>query len=174
MFLDFAVEEIGVDLGFEGEEGLSEAGGESGSGFLNTLLSSCDFSSVARVEVVNCLLRGQLGDGWQNGESVTGQEDDVLRMGTNCWQFGVLNELERIGSPSVFSDGDIVEVDLFGIILEDDVFQNSSESDGVVDLRLFLLAEAHAFGVASSFDVEHTIVSPDMFVVSDKVPVVSS
>jgi len=45
-------------LRFEWEEGLAEAGGEGGSGLLDPLLSSCDFGSVAGVEVVDGLFRG--------------------------------------------------------------------------------------------------------------------
>ena len=47
VLLDLGVEEICVDLRFEGQEGLAEAGGESGGGLFDALLGSCDLSSVA-------------------------------------------------------------------------------------------------------------------------------
>lgn len=66
VFVDLVEEEVGVDLGLEGEEGLTEAGGEGGSWFLDSLFGSCDFGSVSRVEVVDGLFGGQLGDGGQD------------------------------------------------------------------------------------------------------------
>lgn len=63
MLVDLLEKEISVDLRLERKEGLSEAGRESRSWLLDSLLSACDLSSVARVEVVNGLFRGQLRDG---------------------------------------------------------------------------------------------------------------
>lgn len=63
VFVDLIEEEVGVDLGLEGQEGLTEACGEGGSGFLDSLFGSCDLGSVSGVEVVDGLFGGQFGDG---------------------------------------------------------------------------------------------------------------
>lgn len=63
MLVDLVEEEVGVDLRLEGKEGLSEARREGGGWLLDSLLSSCDLGSVARIEVVDGLLWGQLGNG---------------------------------------------------------------------------------------------------------------
>lgn len=49
-----------------------------------------------------------------------------------------------------------------------DIFEDGTEFDSVVDIRLLLLAQANAFGVASTLNVEYTGVGPDVLVVSDE------
>ena len=86
-------------------------------------------------------------------------------MSADGWQFGVFNKFERVGGSGVFSDGNIVVVDLFGVFLEDHVFQNGSEFDCAEDFGLFFFAEVDAFSVASSLNVENSIASPNVLVV---------
>lgn len=95
-------------------------------------------------------------------------------MGTDCGQFGVLNEFERIWSSGVLSNWDIIVVNFFSMLIKNDVLKDCSESDSVVDFRLFFFAEVDAFGVAASFDVEDSVVGPDMFVVTDQISIVGS
>jgi hypothetical protein len=66
VLVDLVEQQVSVDLGLQGQEGLTEAGGKGGGGLLHTLLSSCDLGSVSGVEVVDGLLGGQLGDGRQH------------------------------------------------------------------------------------------------------------
>ena len=61
------------------EEGLAKAGGEGRGGLGDAALGAGQLRGEAGQEVVLGLLRGQDGDGRQNAESVSGQEDDVLR-----------------------------------------------------------------------------------------------
>ena len=42
----------------------------------------------------------------------------------------------------------------------------------MIDLRFFFFAEVDAFCIATAFKVEHSFVSPAVFVVTDEVPVV--
>lgn len=72
MLVDLLEEKVGVDLGLQGKEGLTEAGGEGGSWLLDSLLSSGDLGSVPGVEVVDCLFGGQLRDGGEDREGVAG------------------------------------------------------------------------------------------------------
>lgn len=59
MFLDFLQEQVSVDLRFHGQESLSETSRESRSGLLDTDLGAGDLGSVAGVEMVDSLFRGQ-------------------------------------------------------------------------------------------------------------------
>lgn len=96
MLVDLAEKQISVGLRFEREEGLAEAGRESRSGLLHTLLGPCNFGSVSGVEVIDGLFGSEFGDGREDGEGITGEEDDVLGVASHSGNFGVGNELQRV------------------------------------------------------------------------------
>ncbi len=52
--------------------------------------------------------------------------------------------------------------------IHDDVFEHCAEADGVPDLRLFLLREIDALGVASALEVEHAAIAPAVFIITDQ------
>lgn len=47
VLLNLLIEQIGIGLGLEWEESLTEASGEGRSRFFNSLLSSCNFGCVS-------------------------------------------------------------------------------------------------------------------------------
>lgn len=59
-------------------------------------------------------------------------------------------------------------VDISSIFFKSDVFQDSTEFHGVIDLGLFIRAETDTFSIAASFDVEDSLVSPDVLVITDQ------
>lgn len=168
MLVNLAVKKVSISLRLEGKECLSEASGESGGGLLDTLFSSGNFGSISRVEVIDGLFRSELGDRWKDREGIAGQEDDVLGVSADSRDLSVIDELQRIRSSSVFSNGSIMIVNFSAGFLQHNVLQNSSEPDSTVDFRLFLLAKSDTLGIASTFDVENTLVSPDVLIVADK------
>lgn len=62
MVLNLFVEQVSVLLRMKRQEGLSEAGRESGGGLFDSLFSACDFGGVSRVEMVDGLFGGEFGD----------------------------------------------------------------------------------------------------------------
>jgi hypothetical protein len=78
------------------------------------------------------------------------------------------DELDRVGASGVLSDGDVVVVGLPIRRVVDDVLEDRSELDGVVDFGLLLLGQVDALGVAAALDVEDSSVGPDVLVVSDE------
>ena len=54
------------------------------------------------------------------------------------------------------------------IVIEENILQDTSEFEGSVDLRLLLFRQANAFGVATSFDVENTIRSPTVLIITNE------
>lgn len=171
MLVDLLEKKISVDLRLKGKERLSETGRESRGWLLDSLLSSCNLSSVSRVEVVNGLFRGQFRDGRKDREGITGEEDDVLGVATNGRNLHVRDELKRIRSSGVLSDRDIVEVDFSCMLVKSHILEDCSESDSVKDLWFFFRSKTHAFCIASSFNVEHSLISPNMLVISDQKPI---
>ena len=115
------------------------------------------------------LLGRKLADGRQHAEGVTGQHDDVGRLTIHhARNLGIGNVLDRIRATSVLSDADIIviRITIGGIV--DDVFEDASESDGIVDIWLLFRGEVDAFSVATTLNVEDTSIRPYVFVVANQ------
>jgi len=85
---------------------------------------------------------------------------------------GVGDEIERIGRAGVLGLGAVVEINLAGIFIEHAVLEHRAEAlGGRIDLRLGLLRQPDALGIAAALEVEHAIRSPAMFVVPDQRPI---
>ena len=114
------------------------------------------------------LLRGQDGDGRQNAESVSGQEDDVLRgrCGGNRAD-DLLNVVDGVGDTGVLGDGLVGEVDL-AVLVEGNVLEQRVAADGIVDVGLGVLVEVDDLGVAAALEVEDAVVVPAVLVIADE------
>ena len=64
----------------------------------------------------------------------------------------------------------VVKVHLTGVLIKDNVLQHSAKLDGVPDLRLILPLQIDALGVAAALNVEDTIVSPAVLIISNQRP----
>ena len=127
---------------------------------------------VSCQEVVAGLLRRQLTNGWENTESVASEHDDVGRLLVDqAGNPSVGDELDRVSASSVFSDANVIVIGdtVDGVV--DDVLENSTETNGSVDLGFLLSGKVDALGVASTLDVEDTLVGPDMLVITDQLAV---
>jgi len=101
-----------------------------------------------------------------------------VRLG-NARDLGVGDEVDGVSTSSVLGQGGIIVVDETSIGVEDNVLENRAEADGVEDFWFFLGGQSNALslaitgisgylGIASTFDVEDTVVGPAMFVITDK------
>ena len=105
------------------------------------------------------LLRGQLADRRENAESVAGEHDDVLGLALDDTRnTGVGNELDGVSATCVLGDADIIIVGLARNNVIDNVLKDGTETNGTVDLGLLLSRQVDALGVASTLDVENTVV----------------
>lgn len=95
-------------------------------------------------------------------------------MAANSRDLGVINELQRITGSCVLSNGSTMIVDLSSTSNEIDILKDSAEPDSVVNFGLFFFAESHTLSIATSFNVEHSLVSPDVLIVSDKLAIADS
>jgi len=124
----------GVVVGVEDDEGGAVAGRESGDGLEDTIFSSWRFRCVTSQEVVASLLGGELANGWQHTESITGQHDDVAGVVLAQARNACIGDvLDRVCATCVFRDGDIVVVGDAREGVVDDVFEDGAEADGVED-----------------------------------------
>lgn len=153
----------------QSKERLGEARREGGLRLSDTLLSTRHLGGVTRDEVEHGLLGVKLGDWWQNTASVASEEDDVGWVaGRHARNLGVLDVLDRVCAASVLGKSSIVVVNDTSGWVENDVLQDGSELDGVEDIGLLLCRQANALGVATALDVEHTLVTPAVLVITDQ------
>src|SRR3972149_11445379 len=83
----------------------------------------------------------------------------------NC----VFDEFKRVGRASVLRDRVIIEIDHARWRIENNVFQDGSESPGAgVNLRLRRRGKLDHLGVAAAFKVEYSTIIPPMLVISDQ------
>lgn len=183
---DLLGQHAGVAHGVQGQERLREARREGRLGLGHAVLGTGHLGGVAGDEVEHGLLGSELGNRGEHTTGVAGEEDDVLGVlvgdagdlgvfdvlngvGAGMVSLIVLFEWVRDGLPaSVLGQGRVVVVDHTADGVEDDVLQDGSEADGVVDVGLLLGGETNALGVASTLDVEDTGVGPAVLVVTDQ------
>lgn len=169
VLFDLLCQHLCVAHGVEGEEGLGEAGGEGCLGLGDAVFGTGHLGGVTGDEVEHGLLGVELGDGRENTAGVAGEEDDVGRVGSgDARNLGVLNVLDGVGAASVLGKSGVVVVNLSGYGVEDDVLEDGTELDGAVNIRLLLGGETNALGVATTLDVEDTLVGPAVLVVTDE------
>jgi hypothetical protein len=169
VFLDLLCEHLGIAHGVKGKEGLCETRRKGGLRLGDALLSTSHLGSVARDEMVHSLLGAELGDGWQDTTCIAGEEDNVLGVLVgDARNLGVLNVLDGVCAASVLGQGVVVVVDQTGHGVENNVFEDGTETDGVENIRLLLGRETNALGVAASLDVEDTSVTPAVLIVTNE------
>ena len=114
---------------------------------------------VTGQEVVASLLGSQFADRWENTESIAGEHDDVFRLALDyAGNASIGDELDGVSATGVLRDADIIVVGLARNDVVDDVLEDGTKTDGVVDLGLFFGGKVNAFGVAPTLDVENTVV----------------
>lgn len=168
------------------DERCTVASRESGYGLQNTILSTGSFAGKRKLayklpaktgdirgitgkEVVASLLRGELSNRRKDTEGIASQHDDVAGLPVDhARDLCARDVLNRVRASRVLGDRHIVVVGDTGRGVVHDVFEDTTESDGTVDLGLLLRREVNGFGVASTFNVENTFVRPDVLVVSDE------
>ena len=155
-------------------EGSAVARGESGDGFENTILSAGSFTEelfvschgsikckirnlrgIPSKEMIAGLLRRELTNRREHSEGIAGQHNDIrwLTVG-HARNLGVGNVLNRVRTPGVFCNADIIVVGDPGERVVDNIFENTTKLDRVVDFWFFLSREVDAFGIATSFNIE--------------------
>ena len=174
----------------EDNEWSAVASREGRDGFENTVLSSrsfpaktiggchrqrerkIDLRGVTSQEVIASLLGKQLANRWEDTESIAGEHDDVLRLTLNgARNAGVGNKLDGVCATGVLGDTDVVVVGLSRNDVIDNVLENGTEADGIVNLGLLLGGKVNALGVASTLDVKNTVVRPDVLIITNQLTV---
>ena len=115
------------------------------------------------------LLGRELADRREDTEGIAGEHDDVARLLVDhAGDLRVRDELDRVRATSVLRNGDVLVVGFARDGVVDDVLEDATEANGVVDLGLLLARETDTLGVTATLDVEDTVVGPDVLVVTDE------
>ena len=161
-------QKLGVTRGMKHHERRAEAGRERGLRLLDSHFGARDLGRVSAQEVVHRLGQTEPADRRQHAEGVTREKDDVSRMPRHAGDLGMVDKLDRVARARVLGDRAVPVIGLTRLGVEHHVFEHRAEPDRPVDLRLFLLAQVDALGVATSLDIEHPFISPAVFVVADQ------
>jgi len=168
VLLHVCLEQFGVLGRMPNEERFAKTRRERRLRLFNANFGSGDLCGITADEVVHCLIGRQLADRWKNAERIAGKEDDVLGMAALASFFDVLDVVDRIGSAGVFGQRIVVIIDVASRFVEDGVFENGSELDGVINLRFAFSGKMDALRIATAFDVDNAFVGPVMLVVADE------
>ena len=116
------------------------------------------------------LLGSELADGGEDTEGVACQHDDVRRLAIdNTGDLRIGDVLDGVRAARVFRNADVIVIRDAASGIVHDVLEDAAVADGAKDIGLLLGGEVDALGVASTLDVEHTGVGPDVLVVSNEV-----
>lgn len=168
MFFYFVKKQISINLGTHGHKCLSKTWWEGWCWLFDSLLSSCNFRCVSRIKVVNCLFWCQLTDRRKHTECITCQKHDIFWMASDGRNLGIINKFQRIRGSSILCDRCVKIVNLMSLRVKNNILKNSSEFYSVVNLRLFFGAEVYTFCVTSSLNIENSLISPHMFIITNQ------
>ena len=119
-------------------------------------------------EVVLGLLTGEDVYRRKHAECVSAEEDNVLGSGTGRDRTNnVVDVLDGVGHTGVLCHALVGEID-GGVFTNGNVLEKSVALDGVVDIGFGFFVEVDNLCVAAAFKVEHAVVVPAVFVVTDK------
>src|SRR5271166_1209249 len=163
-----AAEHLRIGLRRKRHERRPKARGEGCLGPGDASLGARYFCGITRHEVEHRLLGRELRYRRQNAERIGGEEDYVLRMAAEAGNDRIVDELHRIGGARVLGLAFVVVVGNARERIEHHVLQHRTEAQRVPDLRLVLLREANALGVATAFEVENARRAPAVLIIPDE------
>jgi hypothetical protein len=156
----------------EDDERSTVASRESGDRLHYTIFSTGGLGGVTSQEVVRGLLRREFADWRQDTKGIASEHDDVARLAVGqTWDFGIGDEINGVGTTSVFSDGHVVVVGGPVQRIIDNIFEDRTETDGPMDFGLLFSRKVDTFCIATSLNVEYTSVGPDVFIIADELAV---
>ncbi len=79
----------------------------------------------------------------------------------------LLDEVDGVGNTCILGNALVGEVDC-AFFVNGNIFQKRVATDCVVDVGFAIFVEVDNLGIAATFEVEHAVVIPTVFVVTDE------
>ena len=123
----------------QNQERLAKASRERGLGFSDTVFGTSHLGGVTRDEMVHDLVTVEFGDRREDTAGIASQENNVgwvvIR---DTGYLGVGDKVDWVGATGVFGQSGVVVIDDTGDRIENDVFEDRAETNGVKDFGFFL------------------------------------
>ena len=123
--------------------------------------------------MIHSLLWVKPGNGRHDSSSIARKEDDVLRVATDGRYLHIADMLKWVDDTRVRSQADIIIVDdtlfTFSLVIAG-VLNNGAKFDSIENIGLLSTREAISLSVTSTLNIEHVLVSPDVLVITNKIP----
>jgi len=123
----------------QNQERLAKASRERGLGFSDTVFGTSHLGGVTRDEMVHDLVTVEFGDRREDTAGIASQENNVgwvvIR---DTGDLGVGDKVDWVGATGVFGQSGVVVIDDTGDRIENDVFEDRAETNGVKDFGFFL------------------------------------
>lgn len=169
VMMDLVSQHLGILCRMPNKERLPKASREGGSGLTNSLLGTSNLGSISTNKVVHSLSSIELAHGRKHTKRVTSQHDNVLGMPSHARNPGVRDKLDWIGTPGVLGDRAVVKVDFTGDVVNNDVLKDTAKLDCIKDLGFLVSGEINALGVTSTLNVEDSVISPAVLIITNEV-----
>jgi hypothetical protein len=82
-------------------------------------------------------------------------------------KLGVGNELQRVSASSVLGDANVIKINGTSVVVNN-ILNNSAKLNCIVNLGLAFLGKSNALGIATSFNVEDTLIGPNVLVITNE------
>src|SRR6476661_3638116 len=92
-------------------------------------------------------------------------------MTTHTGGHHVLNIINRIGHTCIFGQRAISVIGFAGLLIQNNVFTDRTETHRIIDLRLMFPGEVDTLGITAALEIEDTIISPTMLIITDQAPI---
>src|SRR5581483_6843760 len=144
----------------------AKTGREGRLRFGHAHLSPGDLCGVAADEVVHRMRWRQRANGRQHAESIACEKNHIGRMSGNAWDLCVLDELDWVRAPGVLGDGCVGVIDIV-VLVQNNVLQHGTKTERLKNVGLAFRCKINRLGITTAFDVENSVVAPNMLIVTD-------
>ena len=122
-------------------------------------------------EDFDSLIGRKAGDGRHDSACVAGQHNDVPGMAAESVRHRAVEMRNRVGGAGILGQRIVVEVDLPGLGVKRDIFQDGPETTRAgIDLWLAFRRQPNDLGIASALEIEDAVITPPVFIIADQSP----
>ena len=104
--------------------------------------------------MVHCCILAESADRRQYAKCIRSQENNYLGNAAATRDLGVGNVINRIADTGILSQAAIIKIKLSGLVIKNNVLNQGTETDRIVDVRLILCGKIDALRIAAALEVK--------------------